>query len=77
MFIAPNSYIDYAFLLDHYSSLVDDLENLKRKKTDLERYFEENITNVFHAHAVKKAIQEGKYEEAIKNRGSVADHVSD
>ena len=42
-------------------------DNLKRKKTDLERYFEENITNVFHAHAVKKAIQEGKYEEAIKN----------
>jgi hypothetical protein len=42
-------------------------DNLKRKKTDLERYFEENVTNVIHANAVKRAIKEGKYEEAIKN----------
>lgn len=33
MFIAPNSYIDYAFLLDHYSSLVDDMNEWLKTHT--------------------------------------------
>jgi len=42
-------------------------DNSPRKKTDLETYFQKNITNVQHAYEVNKAIKEGKYEEAVKN----------
>ena len=61
MFIAPNSYIDYAFLLDHYSSLVDDLENLKRKKT------KEELTEELNE-KLKFAIESENYEEASRIR---------
>jgi ribosomal protein L37E len=42
-------------------------DSLKRKRHPLEDYFQNNITNVQHKNRVQKAIDENKYEDAIKN----------
>jgi len=42
-------------------------DNSKRKKTPLESYFEKNVTNVIHKNKVREAIDNNRYEEAIKN----------